>query len=41
VPLQKAAIKIHETKGKLRRAAGQARLKRSTELLLSLKIVNV
>jgi hypothetical protein len=28
-------------KGKLRRAGGQARLRRSTELLLSLKIVNV
>src|SRR5207247_6748021 len=36
VPLSKT-----HTKGKLRRAAGQARLRRSTEFLLSPKIANV
>ncbi|KAF5406856.1 MAG: hypothetical protein Udaeo2_30570 [Candidatus Udaeobacter sp.] len=41
VPAEGArSIKTFQTEGKLRRAAGQARLRRSTELLLRLKNVN-
>jgi hypothetical protein len=32
---------LSDSKGKLRRAASQARLRRSTEFLLSLRIANV
>ena len=42
VPAKNArSIKTFHLKGKLRRAAGQARLRRSTEFLLSLRIANV
>ena len=41
VPAEGArSIKTFQTEGKLRRAAGQARLRRSTEFLLRLKNVN-
>jgi hypothetical protein len=41
VPAKNArSIKTFHLKGKLRRAAGQARLRRSTEFLLRLKKVN-